>query len=92
MSKIYRRNNSELQVALYVCENWAERIVRENNGITMGGLTLAEKLVEMWNKLYVPNNMSIYVAADAVRHWVTAAGINKDDEYEYIISSHIINA
>lgn len=54
----------------------------------MGGNTIAERLAEKLGNICLPGSMSIVTATEAVRHWVTAAGYNRDGEYEYYLSSH----
>lgn len=80
---------SERAVAEWVCNNYVKAIIDEHYGLTMGGLTLAERLMEKWH-VQPPVSVSASVAADAVRHWVIAAGYDSNEEYTYRLSKHRI--
>ena len=85
---LYAWLQNERDVADYVCGNHVQAIIDANNGITMGGLTIAEKLVDAWQNIYLPQSMSVIIAADAVRHWVSSAGYNDKGKFVYTLSNH----
>lgn len=84
----YEMLGNEREIADYVCKTFVEDIIKENNGITLGGITIADKLTEKWNSQYVPNNMSVHVASTAVRNWVAVAGYDDNGNYVYELSNH----
>lgn len=84
----YKMLNSERDVADYVCKTFVEDIVNENNGLTLGGIAIADKLTEKWNTEYVPNNISIHVATTAVRNWLVCAGYDNEGRFTYELSNY----
>lgn len=81
----------ERRIAVHVCCKYVEDIIRDAGGATLGGNTLADKLTERF-KAEEFDGPSLWVAADAVRHWVVCAGFTEDDEFIYELSGHRLNA
>lgn len=73
---------TERELAENICRVHARTLVDEAGGITLGGDWLAERHYALWKD---------FDSAQALRHWVEAAGYDKEGNFKYIISNHIQN-
>ena len=76
---------TERELAERICECHARTIVDEAAGVTLGGIALAERYAAMWHGFNTTD------CEMALRHWVEAAGYDRDGNFKYIISNHILN-
>ena len=74
---------SERDLALYIAKAQAQSIVDEFDGISLGGLTIADKYFEKWSAA----GYDVTEAADAIRHWVVSAGYDADGMFKIIMSN-----
>ena len=80
---------TERELAHALCAMHAHTLVDEAGEITIGGATLGDLYFQKFCGSM--NIMRLSAHADALRHWVAAAGYNEDNEFEYIISNTIQN-
>lgn len=76
---------TERELAENICRCHARTIVDEAGGITLGGADLAERYAAMWHGFDTAD------FEQALRHWVEAAGYDREGKFKYIISNHILN-
>lgn len=76
---------TERELAENICRCHARTIVDEAGGITLGGAALADRYAAMWHGFKTTD------CEQALRHWVEAAGYDKEGNFKYIISNHILN-
>jgi len=81
---------TEREIAENICRAMARNLVDENGGFSMGGTTLAEKYSERQFKAGYDIQM-IAKHANALRHWVVAAGYDLDNSFRVVLSNNILN-
>ena len=74
---------SERDLALHVAKAQAQSIVDESDGVSLGGLTIADRYSEKWSRA----GYNVEEAAEAIRHWVVSAGYDTDGEFKVIMSN-----
>lgn len=82
---------TERELANNICACHAKTLVDEAGGITLGGYGLSEQYA---NKLYRAGGFDpqmVYECATALKHWVSSAGYDREGNFKYIISNHILN-
>lgn len=70
---------TERELAENICRVHARTLVDEAAGVTLGGADLAERHYALWKD---------HDCAQALRHWVEAAGYDQNGKFKYIISNH----
>ena len=82
-------NITEKDLAHAICAKEAHWLVDEVGQITVSGSTLADLYFKKHaNRMDL---MRLTAHCDALRHWVSAAGYNEENEFEYALSGHIMN-
>lgn len=76
---------TERELAENICRCHARTLVDEAGGITLGGIALADRYAAMWHGFNTAD------CEQALRHWVEAAGYDREGNFKYIISDTIQN-
>jgi len=82
--------NTERNLAQSICNVFAQKIVDENDGYSLGGISLGEKLFEKLSRKggYRLEELSEWQMA--CRHWVSAVGYD-NGEFQVVLSNYIQN-
>ena len=86
LTKIQRAIN-ERQLAENICKVHGKSLVDDNGKSTIDGATLGDLYFNQWSKA----GYDVKDGQMALRHWVLAAGYNRQGEFQYRMSNHILN-
>ncbi len=82
---------TERQLVENICRVHARSIVDDLGGITVGGITLGEEYAKKLHKAGGMDAREVGEIEMALRHWVDAAGYDKDGKFVYVMASSIRN-
>ena len=82
---------NEKDLAERICEKYAQRIVDENEGFSLGGISLGEEYAKMMYREGGHDVMQISQHEMALRHWVAAVGYAEVGKFQIIMSNYIQN-
>lgn len=82
---------TERDLAEKICNECAKRIVDEQGGYTLGGISLGEEYVKHYYEEGGHDVIEVSRREMALRHWVLAVGYNNDGTFAVVMADSIQN-